>query len=136
MSSLRDQTIVCLYMYILDYLVSYLYRASRIAWFSAAKIQCFHRVKIAKITFVLCNLKNPVSDGWLRLPNYTKYQTPLCDEVIFQLCSTRFALKVIQIKWGLKFETKILKPSFMISICQICEAIVTNSWFRQIKVWN
>ena len=52
-----------------------------------------------------------------------------CNKDIFQLHSTRNALKVIQIKWATinKLKTKFFKPTLIISICQIYEAIVGKS---------
>ena len=69
------------------------------------------------------------------LPDYTQYKRKCCDKVIFYLCSTKYAYKVMQTKCGKpdKFKTKILRPILIISICQICEAIVTNSWLRKLK---
>ena len=53
----------------------------------------------------------------------------------FLLCSTRNALKVIQIKWGKpnKFEINNLKPTVIIRICQICEAIVRKCLISRVE---
>ena len=61
----NNALIVCLY--IQGHSGSHLYSTWNLACFRAAQIQCFHRFTIAKITCVLCNFKNPVNDGWLRL---------------------------------------------------------------------
>ena len=105
------------------------------AWFRAAQIQCFHKITIAKIACSLCNFKNPAIGGWLRLPDCTQYKMRRGDEVTFYLCSTRYAWKVMQIKWGKrdKIKTKILRPVLIIIIWQNCEATVTNSWLRKLK---
>ena len=108
----NNALIACLnnymFIYIQGYSFSHMYSASSITWFRVAQIQCFHRITIAKITCTICNFKNLVIGGWLRLPDYTQYKTRFCDEVIFQLWSTRYALKMIQINKGKpnKFETK------------------------------
>ena len=73
-----------------------------------------------------------VIDGWLRLPDYTQHKTRFCDKIIFQLCSTKYASKVIQIILD-KFKTKILRPTLMISICQICEAIARYCIILRVK---
>ena len=58
-----------------------------------------------------------------------------CDKVIFQLCRNRNTLKENQEKGGKpsKFKTKILKPTLIISICQICEAIVKKCLISRIE---
>ena len=61
----------------------------------------FLQITIAKITRALCNLKNPFVDGRLRLPDNTECEIRFCDTAVLQSCSTGYALKVIQIKWGL-----------------------------------
>ena len=58
-----------------------------------------------------------------------------CNKVIFQLSSTRNALKVVQIKWGKpkKPETKILEQTLLISICQICKPIMRNCLILRVE---
>ena len=64
-------------------------------------LQYFYRITITKIACALCNFKNPFVDRRLRLPDYTQCEMRFCDTALFQLCSAGYALKVIQIKYGL-----------------------------------
>ena len=51
------------------------------------------------------------------------------------MCSTRNALKVMQLNWSKpnKLETKILRPTLIISICQIRKAIVRNCSISRVE---
>ena len=62
---------------------SHLCSASRLTEFRAAQIQCFYRIKIAKIACALCNFKNPFVDGRLGLPDYTQCEMRFCDTAVF-----------------------------------------------------
>ena len=88
-------------LYAQCYSVNHLCSASRLAELGAAQIKCFYRITIAKITSALRNFKNPFVDGTLRLPDYTQCEIWFCDTAVFQLRSTGYALKMIQIIWGL-----------------------------------
>ena len=80
--------------------------------FRAAQIQCFYRIKIAKIACALCNLKNPCVDGRLRLPDYTQCEIRFCDTAVFRLICFESDTNKMGVNLKLinfKFETEILK---------------------------
>ena len=74
-------------------------------------------------------------DGWLGYQITLNTKGSAVTKLFFICVAPKYAYKVMQTKCGKpdKFKTKILRPILIISICQICEAIVTNSWLRKLK---